>query len=152
MWEIPVLEPSLRASFLYIYGIPLDVCFLLRGSGADEVETMLLTTRKAFPPHQSSQPVSSEASPPAFPSRGSFLNTYIRALSLTLWELCVETNIGGDPGAGTDPLAAPFAGQRFLLRDVLYIITNRRFPCQLPANLPSTVQMTKIVREGNQLL
>ena len=26
------------------------------------------------------------------------------------------------------------------------------FPCQLPANLPSTVQMTKIVREGNQLL
>ena len=43
-----MLEPSLRASFLYIYGIPLDICFLLRGSGADEVETMLLTTRKAF--------------------------------------------------------------------------------------------------------
>ena len=39
-----MLEPSLRASFLYIYGIPLDVCL----SGADEVETMLLTTRKAF--------------------------------------------------------------------------------------------------------
>lgn len=118
--------------------LPLDICFLLRG--------------RHFPPHQSSQPVSSGASPPAFPSRGSFLNTYIRALSLTLWELCVETNIGGDPGAGTDPLVAPFAGQRFLLRDVLYIITHRRFPCQLPANLPSTVQMTKIVREGNQLL
>ena len=147
-----MLEPSLRASFLYIYGIPLDVCFLLRGSGADEVETMLLTTRKAFSTSSVVATGLLRSLAASLPLKGELLNTYIRALSLTLWELCVETNIGGDPGAGTDPLAAPFAGQRFLLRDVLYIITHRRFPCQLPANLPSTVQMTKIVREGNQLL